>query len=400
MGIGAANRALLLIAAISLIGAAYALLSKPAAAVPERSASATELARMVADAVRPSLAQVGGIAVVVRANAHTSFFNFGLADGSRPITSDALFNLGSVGKVFDTTLLAAAEVSGELSLDDSVAKFVTELQAGGDIRRVTLRQLATYSSGFVLPQDHPPWPSPEESFTLPQFIARAAAWSTDAEHMPGKQMIYSHAGYVLLHLALERRFGMQFDQLMARRVTGPLGMAATTLPVRSADPEQNPRGEIPRPLVRRAVQGYAADGTPFGMPGDLQGYYHWLGTGQMYSSARDMAVFLKANLGEIEGGTGLQRAMRRAQAPVLPIRPGLSQALAWEVRKDDETRVDETIVEKFGGLYNAAAYIGLAPQRKLGIVILRNRGGSDIADAGRSILAALAHRPRHSSASW
>jgi beta-lactamase class C len=249
----------------------------------------------------------------------------------------------------------------------------------------------------VLPQDHPPWPSPDQSFTLPQFIALLTAWTADAEHEPGRQVIYSHAGYVLLHLALERRFGMRFDQLMAQRLIRPLGLSSTTLPVPSANPEQNPRGEIPPLLVRRAVQGYAADGTPFGMPGDLEGYYHWLGTGQMYASAGDMAIFLKANLGELDGAGALQAAMRRAQAPVLPIGPGVSQALAWEVRKDEEV-----IVDKFGGLYNSAAYIGLMPQRRIGIVILRNRGGSDIAEAGRNILAALGRqlRSRISSSSW
>jgi beta-lactamase class C len=387
MAIAAANRALiiLLIAGFTLFGA-----RAPGASEPE-------LAGLVAEQIRPMVGPAGGVAVVLRAGGRTSFFNYGMADRSRAITSDVLFNLGSVAKVFDATLLAAADLSGELSLDDYVATHVTELKAGGDIARVTLRQLATYSSGFVLPQDHPPWPSPDESFTLPQFLARLTAWTADGEHAPGRQVIYSHAGYVLLHLVLERRFGMRFDQLMSERLTMPLGMVATVLPQPSADPEQNPRGELPQVLARRAVQGYAADGTPFGAPGDLQGYYHWLGTGQMYASARDMAVFLKANLGEAEGGTGLQQAMRRAQAPVLPINADVAQALAWEVRKVDVRKTegrkeDQTIVEKFGGLYNAAAYIGLMPRQKIGIVILRNRGGSDIAEAGRAILAALPRR--------
>jgi CubicO group peptidase (beta-lactamase class C family) len=92
----------------------------------------------------------------------------GMADLTRPITSDVLFNLGSVGKVFDTALLTLAEQKGELNLDDPVAKYVVELQQGGDVRRITLRQLASYTSGFVLPQDHAPWP--KDTFTLPEFV--------------------------------------------------------------------------------------------------------------------------------------------------------------------------------------------------------------------------------------
>jgi beta-lactamase class C len=46
------------------------------------------------------------------------------------------------------------------------------------------------------------------------------------------------------------------------------------------------------------------------------------------------------------------------------------QALAWEIITGDEPN----IIEKYGGLNNASAYIGMMPSRKLGIVILANRG--------------------------
>src|SRR6202011_254842 len=65
----------------------------------------------------------------------------------RPITEDSLFNLASLRKVFEATLLAQAVGSGELGLDDPVSKYVPELKHGGDIRQVTLGQLATHTSG-------------------------------------------------------------------------------------------------------------------------------------------------------------------------------------------------------------------------------------------------------------
>jgi len=325
-------------------------------------------------------ARTWGASLSLRLDGHSRFFNYGLADRRSPITSDLVFNLGSVGKVFDTTLMALAEERGELSLDDPVAKHVAELRQGGDIRQVTLRQLATYTSGFVLPQDHPPWP--KETFTLPQFIAALNAWSADAQHAPGARRIYSHAGYMLMHLALERRFGLPFGELMRQRLIAPLGLASTTLPVASADAEQYPRGELPRALVRRAVQGYFYDGTPVGAPGDVQGYYHWLGTGQMYASPRDMAIFLAANLGELPRQSELQEAMRRTHVPQFPLGEGTEQALAWEVLHSG----DDTIVEKFGGLDNATAYVGLMPQRKLGIVLLGNRGSLALSAAAHAVL--------------
>jgi beta-lactamase class C len=113
----------------------------------------------------------GGVAVVVRMNGNTQFFNYGMADNAqnRPVTADSIFNLGSVGKVFATTLLAQAVKQGQLSLDDPVAKYVTELQRGGDIRRITLGQLASHTSGLPdRPGQYEHWH--RGKYTWPDFV--------------------------------------------------------------------------------------------------------------------------------------------------------------------------------------------------------------------------------------
>jgi len=117
---------------------------------------------IVTNNVQPLLSEsgAGGVAVAVRMNGRTEFFNYGFANLARNerVTADSLFNLGSVGKLFAPTLLAEAVKRGELSLDDSVAKYVTELQKGGDIRRVTLGQLASHTSGLPrVPQQYEGW---------------------------------------------------------------------------------------------------------------------------------------------------------------------------------------------------------------------------------------------------
>jgi beta-lactamase class C len=330
---------------------------------------------------------INGLAVAVRVDGETRFFNYGLAEDlhGRPVTADTLFNLGSVEKVFVSALLADAARKGEFSLDDPVANFVTELQHGGDFRQVTLRQLASYSSGLVMPQDQEPWP--QTYFTQPKFFSFLNQWHSDADHRPGQQMIYAHAGYMLLHIALERRFGMPINELMEERLLKPLGLDSTALPVRVPNMRAHPRGEIPTALRKRAVQGYSKDGEPVGHPGNLQGYYVWFGAGQMYSTARDLSVFLDACLGELPEHQSLYEAVKDAQQVVLPVRDeDFEQALAWEVRR----MTTPTIVDKFGGLDNASAYIGMLPERKIGIVMLGNRGGMNIVEAGRAIMLKLA----------
>jgi beta-lactamase class C len=351
------------------------------------AAALSDVARLVEREVRNELPAHGGggCAVTVRSGGRAQFFNFGNADRERgrPVTSDALFNLGSVAKVFDATLLALAVQRGEMAFDDPVAKYVTELQRGGDITRVTLRQLASFSAGLVLPQDRPPWDSPNH--TPESFIAKLIEWKPRPGEEPGRKVQHAHSSYILLRLALERRFGVPIQVLTEQRLTGPLGMSSTVLPVASSDPVKHPRGELPPAFRARAVQGYDDDGTPAGEPGNLQGFYHWVGTGQMYSSARDMAVMLAANLGELPGHVELQRAMKVAQQGVLAFGKGSMGALAWESHRQQGSE----IVERYGGLNNAMATIAMIPERRLGVVILCNRS-QDVATAGQKILLGLA----------
>jgi beta-lactamase class C len=204
--------------------------------------------QIVAQKIQPILPKNGsrgGVAVAVRMNGKTSFYNYGMADNAqnRPVTADSIFNLGSVGKVFATTLLAQAVRQGELSLDDPVAKYVTELQRGGDIRRITLGQLASHTSGLPrVPQQYETWH--RGRYRWPDFVRFLNFWKAGPNHEPGQQYLYSNAAMVLLRVALERRFNARFATLMHQRLTGPLGMTSTALP-------------LPRDLLGRAVHGTA-----------------------------------------------------------------------------------------------------------------------------------------------
>jgi beta-lactamase class C len=362
-------------ALIAALIAAMAVLPARADAVVERIVTRHIQTILPAD-------QAAGAAVVIRINGRTLFFNYGWADlaNQRRVTTDTLFNLGSLRKVFEATLLAQAAHTGTLSLDDSVALHVPGLREGGDIERVTLGQLATHTSGLLLPQDHPPWP--DWGYTQEEFIRRLNEWTADFDHEPGGQQIYTHAGYVLLGLALEHALNGRIDDLLEDRILHPLGMSSTSLPRR----DSTPRGKLSPEHKLRAVQGYSEDGEPIGEPGDQQGYYFWSGTSQIYSSARDLAIFLAANMGELPIGGSLRTAIDLAQQGVYAMSPRNTQALAWEIVRGDEPM----IIEKYGGLNNASAYIATMPDQRLGIVILSNRGNTYPNDTGRQILLALA----------
>lgn len=344
------------------------------AAAPVRGQENVEA--IVEQSVRPILPgnKGGGVAVAVRINGETRFFNYGFANDARNerVTADSIFNLGSVGKLFATTTLAEAVNLGQLSLYDPVDKYVTELQRGGDVRRITLGELASHTSGL------PNRPGEYETshrgkYTWPDFVRFLNSWKADPKHEPGKQYLYSDSAMVLLRIALQRRFNTPFAQLMHQRITGPLVMNSTALP-------------LPRDLLARAVQGYNPQGQPLGKPGMEGGTFQWRGSGQIYSSSRDMATFLAANMGELAGHGPMESAMAFAQQPVFTVSPRLSIGLAWQIVSSGNLR----IFDKNGGLNNTSTYIGFALQKKLGVVILVNRGKQNATVFGRKLLHALA----------
>jgi beta-lactamase class C len=357
-----------------LIAAFLAVLAVPSWALTDRQVK--DAVEDELDEILPKDNRPGGAAVVVRLDGRTLFFNFGTATRGKVITSDTLFNLASLGKTFDTTLLSMAVLQGELSLDDTVGKYVTELHDSdaGDIR---LDHLVSYTSGLSLPQDLPPWP--DAFYDLPRFMQYLKTWKIPEDHEPGKTYIYSHAVYMLLHIVLERRFGVPYAELLNERLLEPLGLSSTTLPT-----HRNSMAHLPPELMRRAVQNHDENGRRVGKPGNVQSFYHWPGTGQMFSSARDMATFLAAQLGEVSEPAILPEAVKLAHKPIAPDAPNFLQALAWEVRSGALT-----IVDKNGALDNTSSYIGVAPDRHLGLVIMSNRGDQYVAKVGRRTLLRL-----------
>jgi beta-lactamase class C len=260
-----------------------------------------------------------------------------------------------------------------------VNKYVGELN-GDYIRHVTIGELATHTSGLLLPTDHPPWPN--DTFTQSQFFDMLNTWKPEAGEGPGRQRIYTHAGYVLLQVVLERRYGRPIHELIEDHILKPLGMHATFLPERGPDN----RAIAPPELLQEMVQGYSDQGTPIGPPGDQQSYFDFPGTGQMFSTARDLSIFVAACLDGQVSDPQLRGALKMIQHERFEVSPKFGQAMAWENVHLDGVN----IVDKPGGLNNASGYIGLVPKRNIGIVLLASRGDFPHENARYQVLPALA----------
>jgi len=147
---------------------------------------------------------------------------------------------------------------------------------------------------------------------------------------------------------------------------GTVHQHSTLIPERGRDN----RAIMPPELLQKTVQGYSDQGTPIGPPGNQQGFFDFPGTGQMFSSARDLVTLMAACIDGNVADPQLREALRMTQREVFHVDKEFGQAMAWE----NVDLGDLDIVDKPGGLNNASSYLGLVPARKIGLLLLANRG--------------------------
>ncbi|HZO90235.1 MAG TPA: serine hydrolase domain-containing protein [Chthonomonadaceae bacterium] len=136
------------------------------------------------------------------------------ADPPIPAWLDTVFDMASLTKPITATLLLMCVEEGRLHLGQQVADFLPEA-AGTPIGPITLRQLATHTSGL------PAW-KPLYAATPPSAVVAILAAPLEAE--PGTRYTYSDLGYILLGEILARVTGLPLDRLARERIFAPLGM--------------------------------------------------------------------------------------------------------------------------------------------------------------------------------
>jgi beta-lactamase class C len=326
-----------------------------------------QLAALVNKVVGPWKQQnaAPGVMVVIRINGKTMFFPLGEADQAnhKPVTPDSIFELASITKVFTTTSLAMGVNSGKLQLNDTVGKTIPYLREhGGDIKGITLQQLATHTSGLPrMPGRLHPGPQ-----TKQDVLEWLAQWHITSP-APGTKDVYSNLGVGLLGYALEDVYKQPLMDLWSTQFLGPLGMQHTFF-------------DVPDSSREFLVQGY----NPRGKPVDPAPVAALPAAGRLKSSGRDMGIFLAASLGEISNAV-VMNAMQLAQKPYFPASPRMTQGLAWQLLNIQ----GEKVIDKNGGLAGTSTYIGLLPEWRMGVVVMANKGKCGATAVGRKLLLAL-----------
>lgn len=160
-----------------------------------------------------------GAALVARDGRIILHKAYGLADRERGIrnTTDTLFAVASITKVFTAAAVLKLEMQGKLGTGDLVSKHLGPFP--GEKGGARIHHLLTHTSGLVVKGAKLDYSSREA------FIKSVK--ETPAAAKPGAEYQYLNAGYGLLAAVIEVASGVPYEQYLREHLFDPAGMTAT-----------------------------------------------------------------------------------------------------------------------------------------------------------------------------
>lgn len=311
---------------------------------------------------------------VVRADGTVTAHGGTLAPDNPHAPDDrTVYEIGSISKVFNALLLADAVARGEVTLDMPIARLLPKdvMLPEGAGERITLRMLATHTSGLPrIPAEIPPddYRDPYAAYAVADLWQTLRHVKLDFE--PGTKASYSNLAPGLLGTLLAQQAGTSFPELLAARITRPLGMSDTVVALRD---DQRPR--LAPPFTAAGVRW---------TPWEFQAL---AGAGGIRSTLADMVRFAKAMLQP--AASPLEKAIELVWAKqelTATLNPG-GQALGWFLAGDGRTRWHNGMT----GGYHAAIFVNT--QLGLATVVLSNRSTPVGTQIGEQLMRRAAGMP-------
>lgn len=143
-------------------------------------------------------------------------------------TTDSVFQMGSIAKIYTSTLIMQLAESGQLDLDAPVVEVLPEFSVADHqaTRAITTRQLLSHTGGLTCDFTHD---SGRGDDCLAKYVEAAKGVALDCP--PGTVISYSSVGYNVLGRIIEVVTGKVWDQALKDLLLTPLGLDHTmTLP--------------------------------------------------------------------------------------------------------------------------------------------------------------------------
>jgi len=303
----------------------------------------------------------------------------------KPVDADTLFMIASNTKSMTTLLLATLVDEGKLTWDTPVTAVMPDFQLGDPetTESVLVKHLVCACTG--LPRQDFEWLLEFENATPKSELALLGTFQPTSKF--GEMFQYSNllaaaGGFVAAHvISPDRELGAAYDEAMAQRVFGPIGMTSTTFDYALA-------------LAGNHASPHAwdADGQP--SAAEMAMNYSIVPlrpAGGAWSSARDMMKYLRMELGKgaLPGGKRVasEANVVKRREPQINIGNDVIYGMGLEV--DREWGIP--VVHHGGSMFGYKSDMIYLPEHDVAAVILTNsdEGGGILGPFRRRLLEVL-----------
>ncbi|MEP7252097.1 MAG: serine hydrolase domain-containing protein [Ginsengibacter sp.] len=278
---------------------------------------------------------------------------WGMADLERvvPLSTNSIFEAGSVSKQFTAAAILLLEQQGKLSLDDNLRKYIPELPDYGI--PITLRQMLHHTSGIRDWSDIVEltgWPRGQKFYTNDDVL-EIISHQKHLNNKPGDKFSYSNSNYILFAIIIKRVSGLSLAAFTQKYIFDPAGMLHTQW-----------RDDPNRIVPNRAI-AYSKSGS--GFKTDMPNEYAY-GHGGLLTTTEDL---LKWNNFYQRGKFGTPSLLSK-QIETEPLNSGVMNPYAAGLFINKVMGWDN--ISHDGATASYRAYLETFPELHLSICILSN----------------------------
>lgn len=290
-------------------------------------------------------------------------------------TADSVFQIGSVTKLWTSTLVMQLADEGTVDLDRPVRGYLTEFRIADDeaAERITVRQLLDHTAGFE-----------GDIFTdtgvgddcLEKYVA--TLHEVPQLFPPGEQFSYNNAGFCVLGRLVEVLRGQPYDACLREHLIAPLGLTHTATSPYEAIMFRAAMGHIELEpgtgYVPAPVWAMARSNAPAGS--------------MLAMRPRDLVTFARMHLEDgrtadgtqvLAPGTAARMHDRQVDLPELGLM-GTSWGLGFE-RFDTPAG---TLIGHDGNTIGQGAFLRMVPEAGMAVALLTN--GGDVISLYRDVV--------------
>lgn len=260
----------------------------------------------------------------------------------------SVFEIGSLSKVFTSTLLAHQVQEGKLKLDQSAKSLLPFALKGNP--KITLQHLANHTSGLPrLPENIMPLLSQNPDNPYKNYneekLKEYCTKELKLQSVVGEKYEYSNLGAGLLGYALAKDSKKSYEELLQEIIFKPLQMQAST---------------TKRDLIKdKLVAGL----NPSGKPTSNWDLEVLAPAGAILSSVEDLSKYAMANLDTTNQVFNLQRTK------TFQINKSMGVALGWHIITEEN---GGQFYWHNGGTGGYTSFLAIDTQKQIAIVILSN----------------------------